>query len=57
MREHAFFRAVDIYIMDASFVNQTWDIFSRYNLLMRLALVIYVRFCWIAGSCQEDEPW
>lgn len=55
MRAHPFFNAVDIYIMDASFVNQAWDIFDGHGLLMRIALVIYVRFCWMAGSCQEDE--
>lgn len=55
MRPHPFFNAVDIYIMDEAFVNESWDIFYGYSPLMRIALVLYVRLCWLAGSCQEDE--
>ena len=55
MRAHPFFNAVDIYIMDAEFVRDAWHVFYEYSPLMRIALVLYVRLCWIAGSCQEDE--
>ena len=46
---------VDPWIMDREFVRDAWHLFHGEDLITRMTAVIYVRFCWLAGSAQEDE--